>query len=144
MTTKEEKAKTWQNILMFIGFEWFGEEFIKGFLSYDNNLIDDPVQEGETAIDSPLEDHEKIFWNFVDSLFDYLRKNRKKLPAGDLEEKRSMADGLKAQFWGMLKMNHPEFMDAENIGIRRGYVIVNRWPVKQHPLVEIIKGGSFG
>lgn len=118
----EEKLKTWTNILFFIADEWFGEEFVKEFANhkYDG----DPIQEGEKRIDCDLEEHEKIFWSLVDALFDYLRKNRKKLPVGEFEEKSKMAAGLKGQFWAMIQLNHPEFMEPDNIGIRKGYVII--------------------
>jgi len=135
----EEKRKTWENILLFLAYEWFGEEFAREFVNYKYD--GDPVQEGEVKIDCDLDEHEKIFWNFVDALFNYLRKNRKRLPAGELEEKKKMAAGLKAQFWGMIQLNHPEFMEPDSIGIRKGYIMVESPRMPNNPLIEIIKGG---
>jgi len=142
MTTIEEKKKTWANVFLFLADEWFGEEFVKEFMNYKYD--GDPVQEEEKRIDVDLDDHEKIFWNFVDALFNYLRKNRKKMPSGELEEKKKMAIGLKSQFWGMIQLNHPEFMEPDNIGIRQGYVIVESPPMAANPLFEILKGGMPG
>jgi hypothetical protein len=139
MKTMEEKRKTWENILLFLAYEWFGEEFAREFVNYKYD--GDPVQEGEVKIDCDLDEHEKIFWNFVDALFNYLRKNRKRLPAGELEEKKKMAAGLKAQFWGMIQLNHPEFMEPDSIGIRKGYIMVESPRMPNNPLIEIIKGG---
>jgi len=139
----EEKLKMWTNILFFIADEWFGEEFVKEFANYKYD--GDPIQDGETKINCDLDEHEKIFWNFVDALFNYLRKNRKKLPAGELEEKKKMAMGLKAQFWAMIQLNHDEFMQPDNIGIRKGYTIVESPPqMPGNPLIEVLKGGFPG
>lgn len=118
----EGKAKMWSNVLLFLAGEWFGQEFIKEFLEYKNDLA--PLQEGEIKIDRDLEEHEKIFWNFLDSLFKYLQKNRKKMPVGELEEKKKMAAAFKTLFWASIQLAHDEFMDADNIGIREGYQIV--------------------
>ena len=137
----EEKKKTWANIFLFLAVEWFGEEFATEFMNYKYD--GDPIREGEKIIKTDLDDHEKIFWSLVDSLFNYLRKNRKKLPAGELEEKRRMAEGLKGQFWGMIQLNHPEFMEPDSIGIRQGYVIVECPAIPTNPLLEQLKGVSL-
>jgi hypothetical protein len=142
MIMTEEKKQTWQNILLFLAFEWFGKEFVEEFMNYKYD--GDPIQEGETKINCDLDEHEKVFWDFVDALFNHLRKNRKKMPAGELEEKKRIAVGLKSQFWGMIQLNHPEFMEPDNIGIRQGYVIVESPPMATNPLVEIFKGMPSG
>lgn len=138
----EEKKKTWANVFLFLAGEWFGEEFVKELMDY--KYEGDPIAEGEKKIDVDLDDHEKIFWHFVDALFNHLRKNRKKMPAGELEEKKKMAVSLKTQFWAMIQLNHPEFMEPDSIGIRQGYVIVESQMPSTHPLVEILKGGFSG
>lgn len=142
MTTKDEKAKMWSNVLLFLAGEWFGSEFIKEFLDYKMDL--GPIQEDETKIDCDLGEHEKIFWNFLDSLFKHLQRQRNKMPAGELQEKKRMAAAFKTLFWASIQLAHEEFMEAENIGIRGGYMIVEQPPQQTpNPLVEIFKG-PFG
>lgn len=139
MTTKEDKSLLWRNVLVFLAGEWFGNEFISEFLSY--KMDGDPLEEGERKIDCDLEDYEKLFWNFLDSLFKHLHKNRKKMPAGELEEKKRMAAAFKALFWASIQLAHDEFMDADSIGIRENYAIVAGPPQQQtNPLIEILKG----
>lgn len=138
MTTKEGKEKIWKDVLVFLAGEWFGPEVVSEFINH--KMAGDQVREGEKKINCDLDEHEKIFWDFVDTTFNHLRKNRKKLPAGDLEEKKRMAGAIKTIFWAMIQLNHPEFMEAENIGIRENYTIIEAPPAPMNPLAEILKG----
>ena len=133
----DEKTNIWKNILIFFASEWFGQEFLQEFLAY--KFDGEPPVEGETPINIDLFEYEKMFWNFVDCLHYYLRKHRKRLPSGELEEKTKMASGFKAQFWAMVQLNHPEAMDADNIGIRGNYRIV-ACAMTEHPMMQILKG----
>jgi len=141
MTTQKEKGKTWTNIFIFLAIEWFGEEFAEEFMNY--KWEGDPIGEGEKIIKVDLDDHEKFFWTLVHCLSSYLRKNRKKLPSGEWEEKVRMSEGLKSQFWAMIRLNHPEMSEPDIIGIRKGFVIVQlpSPPPANNPLYELLKKG---
>lgn len=134
----DQREKLWGTVLLFLAGEWFGAEVLDEFPKY--RFDEHPLEDGETIIDVTLSEHEKRMWDLVDTAANYLRKMRKRMPAGELQEKKELARCLKDQFWATIKLNHPELMEPDSIGIRKGYVMVESHHGSHHPLMEILKG----
>jgi len=115
----KEKERIWSRLLVFIISELFGDQAMIG-----GDTTSNPIEEGEKVLNIKLEEHEKMFYDCIDTVFRYLEGNFRKLPVGELTEKKHAAIALSKLFWCFLRLNHPELQDYEGIGIREGYRIV--------------------
>jgi hypothetical protein len=119
---KEKNTMFWNQTFVFIITEIFGEDLLKDYLK-DVKLA--PIDKVETLIDNvSLEDYEKNLYKYIDAIFSYLVKNRRRLPSGELDAKGRAADGLSSIWWSLIKLNHPDLQDYDFIGIREDFKLI--------------------
>jgi len=134
-----QKEKIWGQLLAFVIVEFFGNDVTNHIPLPGKGVHLDEIAEGETLCDVELEEHEKRFYEYVGAVCTYLTKNHRKIPSGDLSEKRRAAHALSDLFWAFVKLNHPDLQDHESIGIRKNYRIVQSSGKSHNLLMELIE-----
>jgi len=122
-----EKDKLWNQVLIFLGGEFFGKDILEVLIS--SKFKGGDIAPNETAIQVSLSSFEKRLYDYVDGSYHYLRDNGYLLPKGELEEKQRLAIALKEIFWSVIRLNHPEILkyskkENTTVGIRKAYTMV--------------------
>lgn len=122
---KEKNNMFWNQTFVFIITEIFGEQLLKEYLEDKEDFRLSPIEKLETLINNvSLEDYEKNLYKYIDAIYLYLGKNKRRLPSGELDAKGRAAEGLSSIWWALVKLNHPDLQDYDYIGIREDFKLI--------------------
>jgi len=139
---KEKNNMFWNQTFVFIITEIFGEQVLKDYLK-DAKL--DSIKNGETVIDNvSLDEYEKNLYKYIDAVYSYLEKNKRRIPSGELEAKGRAVSGLSDIWWALVKLSHSDLQDYESIGVREDFKVIyrDRRPGPLDMLNSILRGNT--